>query len=97
MFPKPLILYKRLELFGANVISSENDEWNRHRKRAAPAFGERNDTLVYEAKRVVSISLKSGRPKGNGVRGTVAGDNMADVTFRGQYSCGLRHGEHVAA
>ena len=67
--PKPLILYMRLELYGANVIASENNEWNHHRKGAASAFGERNDTLVYEeAKRVVSISLTCGRPKGNTVR-----------------------------
>ena len=97
MFPKLLIPYKRLKLFGANVIASENDEWNHHRNRAAHAFGERNDTLVFEAKRVVSISSTCGRPKGNGVRGTVAGDNMADVTFGGHYNCQLRHREHVAA
>ena len=68
-FSKHLILYKRPEILGANVIASGDEDSHHHRKGVASAFGERSDTLVYEEpKRVVSISLTCGRPKGNGVR-----------------------------
>ena len=94
-FPKPLIHYKRLEFFGANVIASESDEWHHHGKGAAPALGERNDALVYEEANWVVLDLFD-MWKAEGQRDMVAGGNMADLTFGGHYSCGLRLRNHVA-
>ena len=39
-FPKPLEEYKIFGLFGKNILTTDFDEWKRHRKIVAPAFGE---------------------------------------------------------
>ena len=39
-FPKPLWVYEMLGFFGGNIVTTEFDEWKRHRKIAAPAFSE---------------------------------------------------------
>jgi hypothetical protein len=39
-FPKPVRPYKMLSFFGSNIVTTEFDEWKRHRKIAAPSFSE---------------------------------------------------------
>ena len=39
-FPKPLERYTIFKYFGGNILVTESDEWKRHRKIVAPAFGE---------------------------------------------------------
>jgi hypothetical protein len=39
-FPKPAHHYKSLTLLGDNILAAGYHEWKRHRKVAAPAFGE---------------------------------------------------------
>ena len=39
-FPKPVVPYELLKFFGDNILTTEFDEWKRHRKVAAPAFSE---------------------------------------------------------
>ncbi|KAH5268413.1 hypothetical protein HBI71_070080 [Parastagonospora nodorum] len=46
-FPKPLDMYKALDIYGKNLISTEGPEWRMHRKLAAPSFGEKNNQLVF--------------------------------------------------
>ncbi|KAI0064392.1 cytochrome P450 [Artomyces pyxidatus] len=48
LFPKPIDQYIGLMFFGRNIIASEGDEWKRYRKIAAPAFSEKNNTLVWD-------------------------------------------------
>src|SRR3569833_134372 len=46
-FPKPTFLYKNVDIFGKNVVTTEGAAWRRHRKLVAPAFGEKNNRLVW--------------------------------------------------
>jgi cytochrome P450 len=46
-FPKPVHIYGILDLFGRNVVSSEGNEWRRHRKITGPPFSEKNNHLVW--------------------------------------------------
>ncbi|KAF5343107.1 hypothetical protein D9758_016003 [Tetrapyrgos nigripes] len=49
LYPKPLELpvYQQLASFGRNIVVSEGEEWKRYRKISGPAFGERNNRLVF--------------------------------------------------
>ncbi|KAJ8086003.1 hypothetical protein PM082_004822 [Marasmius tenuissimus] len=47
-FPKPVHLYKTLQMFGGNIIASEGELWKKYRKIAAPAFNDRNNKLVWD-------------------------------------------------
>ncbi|TPX73527.1 hypothetical protein CcCBS67573_g05207 [Chytriomyces confervae] len=55
-FLKPIHLYGSLDAFGKNVLTTERDEWRRHRKIAAPTFSEQNNALVHES----SITIAQG-------------------------------------
>ncbi|KAH6584488.1 hypothetical protein BASA61_007445 [Batrachochytrium salamandrivorans] len=46
-FIKPTALYKLLDIFGSNVVTTEHAEWRRHRKIVAPQFSERNNMCVH--------------------------------------------------
>ncbi|KAL9596408.1 MAG: hypothetical protein Q9179_004620 [Wetmoreana sp. 5 TL-2023] len=46
-FPKPVHMYKMLEIFGRNVNTVEGQDWVRHRKLTAPPFNERNSNIVW--------------------------------------------------
>ncbi|KAF2730086.1 cytochrome P450, partial [Polyplosphaeria fusca] len=46
-FPKPLEMYKNLDIYGKNLVSTEGAAWRKHRKLTAPSFGERNNELVF--------------------------------------------------
>jgi cytochrome P450 len=46
-FPKPLEMYKSVDIFGKNLVSTEGADWRMHRKLVAPSFGEKNNELVF--------------------------------------------------
>ena len=46
-FPKPTWMYRNLNLFGANVVSTEGHVWRHQRKITTPPFNERNIRLVW--------------------------------------------------
>lgn len=46
-FQKPVEVYKIVELFGQNVLSSEGSVWRAHRKATAPVFSEELHGLVW--------------------------------------------------
>ncbi|KAF9451960.1 cytochrome P450 [Macrolepiota fuliginosa MF-IS2] len=47
-FPKPLDLYKAINLFGGNIVASDGDLWKKYRKISGPSFSEKNNKLVWE-------------------------------------------------
>lgn len=53
-FLKPIELYGIVDIFGVSMLSSEGDNWKRHRKIVAPAFSEKSNALVWKE------SLKQG-------------------------------------
>lgn len=46
-FPKPLAMYKRLDIYGKSLITSEGAAWRIHRKLTGPSFSEKNNGLVF--------------------------------------------------
>ncbi|KAI9814128.1 MAG: hypothetical protein M1826_002306 [Phylliscum demangeonii] len=46
-FPKPIELYRLVNIFGVNVLSTEGAQWREHRRLAAPTFTEKNNELVW--------------------------------------------------
>ncbi|KAJ3402139.1 hypothetical protein CcCBS67573_g04088 [Chytriomyces confervae] len=48
-FLKPIHMYALIDIYGKNIVSTEADEWRRHRKIAAPTFSEQNNALVHES------------------------------------------------
>jgi len=56
-FPKPVKIYKSLLFFGPNIVASEGDEWKKHRRPVAPAFNDRNNTLVWDESIKVVLDL----------------------------------------
>ena len=67
-FVKAVALYKPLEIFGRNVVTTEGDDWVRHRRITTPPFNERNSTLVWnESKRQATDMLRSWESNPEGV------------------------------
>lgn len=56
-FPKPVIAYEPLNYFGRNVLSTEGDEWRRHRKVVQTSFNERNNKLVWRTTQELVLEL----------------------------------------
>ena len=46
-FPKPLKMYRSLNIYGGNVISSEGQLWKKHRKVTSLPFSEKNYYQVW--------------------------------------------------
>ncbi|KAI9675583.1 MAG: hypothetical protein M1817_000949 [Caeruleum heppii] len=46
-FPKPIEMYKVLNVYGPNVVGTEGMVWRHHRKTTAPQFTEENNRLVW--------------------------------------------------
>ncbi|EPS42973.1 hypothetical protein H072_3094 [Dactylellina haptotyla CBS 200.50] len=46
-FPKPAWMYRTVNMFGRNVVTTEGSEWKFHRKVTSPSFGEKNNSLVF--------------------------------------------------
>jgi cytochrome P450 len=79
-FPKPTKLYKSVDVFGKNVVSTEGSIWRHHRKITAPPFTEKNNHLVwteslYQAQSMITSWIGS---EGNDTRtiSTLAADAM---------------------
>ncbi|KAG8779245.1 hypothetical protein FRC15_010281 [Serendipita sp. 397] len=65
-FPKPIHVYKPINIYGTNVVTSENEEWKLHRRITAPSFSERNNRLVCEeGVRIVSELFELWAKQGN--------------------------------
>jgi cytochrome P450 len=47
-FPKPTHLYRSVNIYGKNIVSSEGAAWRHHRKLTSPSFGEKNNQLVWK-------------------------------------------------
>lgn len=47
-FTKPTEVYRTLEIWGPNVVSTEGHAWRQQRKVAGPAFNEKNNGLVWK-------------------------------------------------
>ncbi|KAH8834966.1 cytochrome P450 [Flagelloscypha sp. PMI_526] len=47
-WPKPLKIYKPMDFYGQNIVTTEGDEWKRQRKISAPAFTDRNNKFVWD-------------------------------------------------
>jgi hypothetical protein len=45
-FPKPTHIYRSVDIYGKNVVSSEGQVWRNHRKATSPPFTEANNHLV---------------------------------------------------
>jgi len=78
-FPKATQLYKHVDIYGKNVVSSGGATWRRHRSVTGPAFTEKNNQLVWkETLDITQAMLYSWVGSGNGVQTvrTVAGDAM---------------------
>ncbi|EON67928.1 hypothetical protein W97_07425 [Coniosporium apollinis CBS 100218] len=67
-FKKPIEIYKNVDLYGKNVVSTEGTIWRQHRKLTSPSFSETNNELVRvlwpheEEKEAPSDALASTRP-----------------------------------
>ncbi|GAM85698.1 hypothetical protein ANO11243_037060 [Dothideomycetidae sp. 11243] len=46
-FPKPVELYRSLDIYGKNVVSTESQIWRHHRKITSPPFTEKNNYMVW--------------------------------------------------
>ncbi|KAL9093516.1 MAG: hypothetical protein Q9165_003911 [Trypethelium subeluteriae] len=46
-FPKPTYMYRSIDIYGKNVITTEGSVWRQHRKITAPPFSETNNRLVW--------------------------------------------------
>lgn len=79
-FPKPTWLYRSVDIYGKNIVSSEGESWRQYRKLASPAFSERNNQLVWaEALNQTSAHLASWAGEGDRGRGpirTLGADTM---------------------
>lgn len=79
-FPKPIQLYRAVDIYGKSVLSTEGQVWRHHRKIASPPFTEKNNHMVWvESLHQAQAMLKSWTgPRGDEVRTltTVAADTM---------------------
>jgi cytochrome P450 len=70
-FVKPVELYAIVDIFGPSILTTEGEEWKRHRKIVAPAFSEKSNSLVWkeslqQASRMVNVWSKlEGNTTGN--------------------------------
>ncbi|KAF8850616.1 cytochrome P450 monooxygenase-like protein [Acephala macrosclerotiorum] len=47
-FAKPVEIYAIVDIFGTSLLTTEGEEWKRHRKIVAPAFSEKSNTVVWK-------------------------------------------------
>ena len=79
-FPKPIHIYKSLDIYGKNIVTLEGPLWRRHRKVTSPPFSEKNNHLVFAESvyQAQSMAQDWTRPEGGTVRtlSTAAHDCM---------------------
>jgi cytochrome P450 len=56
-FGKPIHQYQILDVFGRNVVTTEGQEWKKHRKITAPQFSEKNNALVFDVTKKSIVEL----------------------------------------
>ena len=59
-FPKPTEIYKSLDIFGKNVVTTEGSIWRHHRKITSPPFTEKNNHLVWTESLYQAQSMLTG-------------------------------------
>ncbi|CZR52843.1 related to cytochrome P450 3A7 [Phialocephala subalpina] len=47
-FVKPVEIYAIVDIFGTSILTTEGEEWKRHRKIVAPAFSEKSNAVVWK-------------------------------------------------
>ncbi|KAJ3256078.1 hypothetical protein HK103_005761 [Boothiomyces macroporosus] len=85
VFVKPVYLYNIIDIYGKNVVTTEGQEWKRHRKISAPNFGEKNNIKVHsETVYVVESLIKLWEKEGmDSVNTTKVMFNIALHVFSG--------------
>lgn len=75
-FPKATHLYRHVDIYGKNVVSSGGAVWRRHRAATSPAFTEKNNRLVWkETLDITQTILASWASNGKTIR-QLASDSM---------------------
>ncbi|KAJ3005725.1 UNVERIFIED_CONTAM: hypothetical protein HDU68_004498 [Siphonaria sp. JEL0065] len=85
-FLKPVHVYRVLDIYGKNIVTTEGEEWRKHRKIAAPTFSEHNNALVHEASLQIAHDMfQSWESKlvigGNGAKGTLVNVSSEMMEF----------------
>jgi cytochrome P450 len=47
-FIKPVELYAIVDIYGPSILTTEHEDWRRHRRVVAPAFSEKSNSLVWK-------------------------------------------------
>lgn len=80
-FPKPTQIYRSVDIYGKNVVSTEGSEWRYHRKATSPPFTEKNNHIVWaESIDQASAMLSSWVGKDGAGNRTI--DRIMDDTMR---------------
>ena len=82
-FLKPVEIYGIVDIFGSNILSSEGDNWKRHRKIVAPAFSEKSNALVWREslKQATSMLAFWSKLEGNCPRHMKVKDTAPDTAL----------------
>ena len=85
-FPKPMlnVKYGKQGGFGPNLVSSEHEEWRKHRRIAGPSFSEKNNRLVWESSIEVILGYFN-KWNRDGKGRVVKVDNFTEVTTQIAY------------
>ncbi|KAH7231527.1 hypothetical protein NW759_015329 [Fusarium solani] len=79
-FPKPLVQYAILNIFGRNLVTTEGPEWRIHRKVLSPSFNEKNNAMVFkEAVYQAKSMLRKWMGKADGEGVVELGDMQLDA------------------
>ncbi|EXJ88924.1 hypothetical protein A1O3_01988 [Capronia epimyces CBS 606.96] len=80
-FPKPTDIYRSLDIYGKNVVSTEGAMWRQHRKATSPPFTEKNNHLVW-AESIDQASAMLASWLGPAGKGDKTVDRVMDDTMR---------------
>ena len=79
-FPKPTEIYRSVNIYGNNVVTTEGQQWRQHRKATSPPFTEKNNHLVWtetidQSQKMLASWMSNGKD-GKGVIDRVMDDTM---------------------
>ncbi|EXJ73663.1 uncharacterized protein A1O5_03425 [Cladophialophora psammophila CBS 110553] len=80
-FPKPTAIYRSVDIYGKNVVSTEGSIWRQHRKATSPPFTEKNNHLVW-AESIDQASDMLASWVGPDGKGDITVDRVMDDTMR---------------
>lgn len=80
-FPKPTAIYRSVDVYGKNVVSTEGAMWRQHRKATSPPFTEKNNHLVW-AESIDQASDMLASWLGPDGKGNITVDRVMDDTMR---------------